>query len=146
MTLVIGRTIRTGLAVLGVLAVPTLVLAGVLRGGAGVAGAALGLVLVAAFFALSKLVVGAVARRAPAMLLPAAVSTYVAKIIILGGLLISLENTTVINLLAFAWSIFVGVLAWVGAELWVATHTRLPFFEPEIFDARKAGQNGKQLR
>jgi ATP synthase protein I len=29
------------------------------------------------------------------------------------------------------------VLIWVAAELWVATHTRVPFYDPAAFEARR---------
>jgi ATP synthase protein I len=75
--------------------------------------------------------VGAVARRAPHLLLPAALGTYAAKVALLGVLLVVIQDTEALDLPAFAWSIFAGVFGWMGAELWVATHTRMPFYDPE---------------
>ncbi|WP_239405161.1 hypothetical protein [Frankia sp. Cj3] len=132
-----GRTIRLGLGVLAIIALPGLVAAGVARGTAGIVAVALGLCLVGFFFTASKVVVSVVARRARAMVLPAALGTYLMKIVILGALLVSLEGSSTIDLTAFAWAIFVGVFGWLGAELWVATHTRVPFYDPALFRARE---------
>ncbi|WP_322754952.1 hypothetical protein [Frankia sp. Cas3] len=132
-----GRTIRLGLGVLATLAVPSLVVAGFIRGVAGVVAVVLGLCLVGFFFAASKVAVSVVAQRARALVLPAALGTYLVKIIILGTLLVHLEGSTSIDLAAFAWAIFVGVFGWLGAELWVATHTRVPFYDPTVFQARE---------
>jgi ATP synthase protein I len=137
-----GRVIRLGLALTGVLAVPAFAVAAGTGGGAGVVAAALGLVVVVAFFSVSKIVVGAVARRSPAMLLPAAMGTYLAKIALLGVLLLVLRDVEAIDLVTFAWTIFVGVFVWLAAEIWVATHTRVPFFDPEAFRAREREQRG----
>lgn len=126
----VARVIRLGMLLTAALAVPAVALAAVLGGGAGALGAAVGLVIVAAFFSISKVAVGAVARRAPHLLLPAALGTYIVKIVLLGALLIALDGTETLDLPSFAWSIFVGVFVWMGAELWVATHTRVPFYDP----------------
>ncbi|WP_131748349.1 hypothetical protein [Frankia sp. Cppng1_Ct_nod] len=131
------RTIRTGLLVMAVIAVPALVVAGFLRGAAGLAGVTLGLCLVALFFTVSKVAVSVVASRWKELVLPTALGTYGLKIFILGALLVNLDGSTTIDLLAFAWAIFGGVLGWLGAELWVATHTRVPFYDPKVFRARE---------
>jgi ATP synthase protein I len=126
-----ARVIRLGLLLTLALAVPAVAVAAGVRGGTGAASAALGLGIVVVFFTISKLAVGAVARRAPHHLLAAALGTYVVKIALLGALLVSLQDSSALDLQSFAWSIFGGVFVWMGAELWVATHTRVPFFDPE---------------
>ncbi|AEH11128.1 MULTISPECIES: hypothetical protein [Protofrankia] len=131
-----GRTVRTGLLVLAAVAVPALPIAGFARGADGLAAVAAGLVLVALFFTASKVAVSVVARRMRAMVLPAALGTYLMKTIILGVLLVTLEGSDSVDLIAFSWAVLVGVLGWVGAELWVATHTRVPFYDPDAFRAR----------
>ncbi|MCM3921107.1 hypothetical protein ND748_05370 [Frankia sp. AiPs1] len=126
-----ARVIRLGLLLTLALALPAVAISAGLRGGTGALSAALGLAIVVAFFTISKLAVGAVARRAPHLLLPAALGTYALKIAVLGAVLLGLQDSSTLDLQAFAWSIFAGVFAWMGAELWVATHTRVPFFDPD---------------
>lgn len=130
--------IRLGLLITALLGVPAVVLGGVLHGGAGVAAAFLGLAVVVAFFSASKIVVGAVARRMPMLLLPAALATYTVKIVLLGVLLVALDGVEAIHLPTLAWTVFVTVFGWIGAELWVATHTRTPFYDPAAFAERDA--------
>ncbi len=125
------RVIRLGLALTAALALPAVGLAAILRGGSGAVSAVLGLVIVVVFFSVSKIAVGAVARRAPQHLLAAALGTYIFKIVVLGGVLLSLQNNSTLDLPALAWTIFTGVFVWMGAELWVATHTRVPFYDPD---------------
>lgn len=127
-----GPVIRLGLAVTAVVAAVAIPLGAALRGGAGAGAALLGVGVVVAFFSISKLAVGRVARRAPYLLLPAALGTYVVKIMLLGVLLVALQGTDTVDLPTLAWTVFAGVLGWVGTELWVATHTRVPFFDPAV--------------
>ncbi|ADP79005.1 hypothetical protein [Pseudofrankia inefficax] len=130
--------LRLGLVISAVIAVPAIALGAALFGGAGAAGALVGIAVVAGFFSMGKLAVALVARRAPHLLLPAALGTYTGQIGLLGILLISLDGVEAIHLLTLAWTVFVGVFGWMGAELWVATHTRVPFFDPAAFAARQA--------
>ncbi|CAO5173450.1 ATP synthase protein I [Frankia sp. AiPs1] len=135
-----ARVIRLGVLITALLALPAVGISAAVRGGTAVVSVLVGLAIVVAFFSISKLAVGAVARRAPQHLLPAALGTYALKIAILGGVLLSIQDTDTLDLPSFAWSIFAGVFAWIGAELWVATHTRVPFYDPEqpgAFEARR---------
>ncbi|OAA24998.1 ATP synthase protein I [Frankia sp. EI5c] len=127
--------LRAGLAAMAGLLVAALALSWALRGAAGAAGAALAVGLVAAFFALGKLALVAVARRgATTMLLPAALGIYAAKVGVLGVVLLGLRDVTAIDLRSFAWSIMAGTLCWVAAEVWVAARLRVPFYDPATFD------------
>jgi ATP synthase protein I len=130
--------LRLGLIISAGIAIPAIALGTALRGGPGAAGAIVGTAVVVGFFALGKLAVARVARSAPHLLLPAALGTYVVQTGLLGILLITLDGVTVIHLPTLAWTIFVGVFGWIGAELWVATHTRVPFYDPAAFAARQA--------
>jgi ATP synthase protein I len=132
------RVLRLGLMISAVIAVAAIALGAALNGGAGAAGALVGIAVVAGFFSLGKLAVALAARRAPHLLLPAALATYTGQVGLLGVLLIALDGVEAIHLLTMAWTVFVGVFGWIGAELWVATHTRVPFFDPAAFAARQA--------
>jgi len=98
---------------------------------------------VVGFFALGKLAVAWVARTAPQLLLPAALGTYVAQTGLLGILLLALDGVTAIHLPTLAWTVFAGVFGWIGAELWVATHTRVAFYDPAAFAVRRAALDRK---
>ncbi|WP_041253705.1 hypothetical protein [Frankia sp. EAN1pec] len=127
--------LRAGLCTMAVLLAVVLVLTGAIRGAAGIAGGVLAVGLVAAFFALGKLALVAVARRgATTMLLPAALGIYAAKVATLGVVLVALRDATAIDLPSFAWSIMAATLCWVGAEVWAATRLRVPFYDPATFD------------
>jgi ATP synthase protein I len=128
--------IRLGLMVSAVIAVGAVALGAGLRGWPGVTAALLGVGIVMIFFSVSKVAVGFVARRAPQLLLPAALGIYGFKILLLGVLLVALDGVEAVNLSTLAWTVLAGVFGWVGAEVWAATHTRVPFFDPATFAAR----------
>ncbi|MBL7499720.1 hypothetical protein I6A84_16280 [Frankia sp. CNm7] len=128
--------IRLGAAVSAAVAVPAVALGAAVKGWPGAYAALLGIGVVVAFFSISKIAVGFVGRRAPHLLLPAALGTYLVKIALLGVLLVSLSGVEAIHLLTLAWTVFAGVFGWIGAEMWVATHTRVPFFDPAAFASR----------
>jgi ATP synthase protein I len=130
-----------GLVVTVILAVPSAGLATAVRGGSGAAGAVLGTAVVALFFTMSKVVVALVARRARELLLPAVLGTYAVKIVLLGVLAATITDVDAVDAFSLAGAVSVGVFGWVGAELWVATHTRVPFFEPEPYSQHVGTQN-----
>jgi len=130
--------IRAGSLVSAVIAAGAVALGAGLRGWAGTAAALLGVVIVVIFFSTSKMAVGFVGRRRPQLLLPAALGIYGFKILLLGVLLVLLDGVEAVNLPTLAWTVLAGVIGWVGAEVWVATHTRVPFFDPAAFAAREA--------
>ncbi|WP_241834968.1 hypothetical protein [Pseudofrankia asymbiotica] len=138
--------IRLGLMISAVIAVVAVALGASLRGWAGVAAASLGIGIVVVFFSVSKIAVGFVARRAPHLLLPAALGIYGFKIFLLGVLLVALDGVEAVNLPTLAWTVLAGVVGWVGAELWAATHTRVPFFDPATFATRDPGAGGSADR
>ncbi|MGF7237266.1 MAG: hypothetical protein ACQSGP_20225 [Frankia sp.] len=137
------RALLTGLAATAVTGAPVLLAAWLVAGGVGLAGAGFGVGLVALFFAASKLVLALVARHAPALLLPAALGTYLVKIVILGIVLVGLDGSDAIDLTWLAWAVLTGVVAWVAAELWVATHTHVPFYDPVEYRAAHPGQGDR---
>ena len=131
--------LRAGLAAMAALLVPVLLLTGLIRGTEGLAGGALGVGLVTAFFVAGKLALVAVARRGvTTLLLPAALGVYGAKVVALGLVLVSLNGSDTFDLPSFAWSIVAGTIGWVGAEVWAATRLRVPFYDPQAFAARSA--------
>jgi ATP synthase protein I len=130
--------LRAGVAATAVLAVPAVAVGALTEGRSGAFGAALGLSLVAVFFGLSKLVLAAVARRSMQLLLPAALGTYGAKILLLGASIGVIDRQSFFDVRAFAWSVVAGVLLWVVVECVVAVRTRVPFYDPEEFAARRS--------
>ncbi|HEV8648432.1 MAG TPA: hypothetical protein VG276_03290 [Actinomycetes bacterium] len=121
-----ARIVR-GAAVATLLSAPVVAgVAWVAAGRAGVVGALLGSLLAVAFFALTVVVVGAAARVSDELMLPAALGTYLLKVVGLGVLFLTLGGTTAFDRSAFAISTVVGTCVFLGAELRLASRARIP--------------------
>jgi ATP synthase protein I len=114
------------------LAVPTAVVAvvcaavaGITAGGKGVLGAALALVVVTLFFAISTVVVGRAARVSPQSMMVTALVTYLVKILALAVLTAQFRDTTLFNGRAFGFTAIACVLCWSGAQVrsWMKAKT-----------------------
>jgi ATP synthase protein I len=100
-------------------------------GTAGLAGAALGLAIVLAFFALSWFVVSTASAHGPAAMMGAAFGTYLVKIVLLGILLVSFRETDAFDFQAFAWTILVGVIVWTGFQVRAFMRQRVLYVDPQ---------------
>jgi ATP synthase protein I len=119
-------------------AIPTVVVGVVLvviftvaSGPDGLAGSALGLGVVLAFFSLSWFVVSTASSRGPAAMMGAAFGTYIVKIVLLGILLVSFRETTAFDFHAFAWTILVGVIVWTGFQVRAFLRQRPLYVDPD---------------
>ena len=107
------------------------VVAWITAGGPGLLGAVLGTVLVLLFCGVGLAVLMRVRQRHAYALMNAALATYLVKIIVLGGLLVALKNTTAFSTKAFGWSILVGVLVWTFAELRAFGRQQILYVDPD---------------
>ena len=108
-----------------------LVLSGILGGAKGLVGAALGVALVAVFFALSVLAVGRAARVSPQAMMVAALTTFFVKIIVLLFLVARFGTTTAFNGRLFGLTAIVCVLVWSGAQVMWSLRLKMPYVEPD---------------
>lgn len=105
------------LLVMAILALVVAPIVGLARDGWGSAAAsAAGFALVSLAFSLSSVVVAAAGSISDAMLLPAALSVYLLKVVVLGVVLVSLQDSESIDTIALAWSVAVGTVVWVVAQ------------------------------
>jgi ATP synthase protein I len=103
------------------------VVAGLLAGWAGGYGALLGTALAIAFFAVTIVAVSAAARVASELMLPAALGTYLVKVIGIGLALFFLRDTTAFDRAAFALAAVIGACVFLVAELRIALRARTPY-------------------
>ena len=108
-----------------------LVLSGILGGAKGLVGAALGVALVAVFFALSVLAVGRAARVSPQAMMVAALTTFFVKIIVLLFLVARFGTTTAFNGRLFGLTAIVCILVWSGAQVMWSLRLKVPYVEPD---------------
>jgi ATP synthase protein I len=127
-----GATLATAVAAPVVLA-----LAFLLAGGRGVLGAAFGLALAVGFFSATLLAVGAAGRVATDLMLPAALLTFIVKMVVIGMLLFLLRDTTAFDREAFALSLVAGTCVYLAAEIRFALWARIPYVV--VDDEKDAG-------
>jgi ATP synthase protein I len=108
-----------------------IILSGILGGAKGLLGAALGVALVAVFFALSVLAVGRAARVSPQAMMVAALTTFFVKIIVLLFLVARFGTTTAFNGRLFGLTAIVCVLVWSGAQVMWSLRLKMPYVEPD---------------
>jgi ATP synthase protein I len=122
--------LRGGLVTLGVLAVLGAPAAWGLRDGRAALWVLVGLAIVAAFFSVSALAVAWAGRVDDQLTLPAALGTYLVKIVLLGVLLTTARDASWVDGLALAWSVLAGTLAWVGVQVRRVWTSRLYYVDP----------------
>lgn len=121
------RIVRGGVLATASVGAVVVVLAGLLAGWAGVYGALLGTGLAMAFFAITIVAVSAAARVANELMLPAALGTYLVKVIGIFLALFFLRDTTAFDRTAFALATVIGACVFLVAELRVALRARIPY-------------------
>ena len=96
----------------------------------GALGALLALAVVIAFFSISHLVVGRVAKSNPSMMMAAALGTYFIKIIVLAVLVSSFRDTTLFNGRVFGVSAIALVLVWSALQVRTMATSKMLYVEP----------------
>jgi len=100
-------------------------------GGKGLLGSVLGIALVAAFFAISVLAVGRAAKVSPRAMMITAMTTYIAKIVILLFFVVRFSNTTAFNPRLFGLTAIVCILAWSASQVTWSLRLKIPYVEPD---------------
>lgn len=99
-------------------------------GSRAVWGAALGTGIVGIFFTLSAVIIAQAGQRNPKAVLPAALSTYVVKIVGLGVVLVTIPRDGPIDTRWMAGAIGLGVFCWLGAHLRYVWSTKFFYVDP----------------
>lgn len=121
--------LRAGFLTTAALLVVGVIIASVVGGWSAVYGVVLGLVIVAAFFAVGSWAVVALARHDDRLAFPAALGSYLLKIVLLGGLMMLLPIDGPIDVKAMAIAVVVGALAWSGAQIWHVLGKRIYYVD-----------------
>jgi ATP synthase protein I len=130
-TSVVLRAAFIPTAIVGVVAI---VLAGVLRGSAGLVAAALAVVVVLAFFASGQYVVGRVLSSNPQLALSTALLVYLTQIIVLFVLIALLQDASWLDPKVFALTVVVCTLVWTGMAVLTTQRTKVLYVDPAPAD------------
>jgi hypothetical protein len=96
--------------------------AGLIGGWSTAVGVLVGAVVVTAFFCLSGVVIAWAGRIDDALTLPAALGTFVVKLLVFFAVLSALPADGWIDRLALAWAVIIGALLWSAVQArWVWT-------------------------
>jgi len=96
----------------------------------GLVGAALGVALVAVFFAISVLAVGRAARISPQAMMITAIVTYVVKILILLFFVVGFSKTSAFNTRLFGLSALTCILVWSLSQVYWSMKVKFLYVEP----------------
>jgi len=123
---IVRRSVLTTAAVGLVMIIVSVALSGI----KGLLGAVLGAALVAVFFAISVLAVGRAARRGPQAMMITALTTYVAKILLLLFFVVRFAGTTAFSSRLFGLTALACILAWSASQVVWSMRLKQPYVEP----------------
>ncbi|MEP7025703.1 MAG: hypothetical protein ABJB47_18255 [Actinomycetota bacterium] len=123
--------VRRSAAVTAAVAVIMVAISAGVAGGKGVLGALLGTGLVAVFFAISVIAVGAAARVSPQVMMLTAMGTYIVKILVLLFLVVHFSNTVSFSPRMFGLTAVVCILAWSASQVTWSMRLRMAYVEPD---------------
>jgi hypothetical protein len=99
---------------------------GLVSGGVGAFAAALGVALATASFVASTLVIAWADTIDTKLVMPFGMGMYIAKISLLGGVLLVLAQAGWSGLVPLAWGLAVGVVGWSAAQIWWIAAVHVP--------------------
>lgn len=127
----IASMARRSALVTAAVAAVMIVISAVVGGHKGVIGAAIAIVVVAAFFGLSVLAVGRASRVSPQAMMLAGLGTYLFKILVLLFLVGRFQNSTAFNPWLFGLTAIVLVLVYDVALAVSWSKTKMLYVEPD---------------
>jgi ATP synthase protein I len=117
-------------AALSVGGVLLVVAAAIVAGGRAAAGAALGTLIVGAFFSFSAVIIARAGQRNPKLVMLAALSAYVVKIVALGVVLTVMPRDGVFDTRWMAAGVGLGLFVWLGAHMRYVWTTKIYYVDP----------------
>jgi hypothetical protein len=120
------------LAVSGALIVAAALVGGLLRGGAGAAGAAIGVGIVTASYLISTLLIAWADTVNPSLVLPVGMTAYAVKFTILGVVMVAVAASGWAGVVPLGLGMVAGVVAWTASQIiWVVRNPpRLAYTPP----------------
>ncbi len=123
------RHLPSGLAASAVLLVVGVLVGALLRGGAGAAGAAAGVGLVAASYVVGSLVIAWADSVDPRLVLPAGLMTYVLKFTVIGVVMAAIAASGWSGLRPMGVAVLATALGWIVAQSWWTWHARIAYVD-----------------
>ncbi|MFJ6613711.1 hypothetical protein ACIQPT_25920 [Streptomyces sp. NPDC091289] len=122
-------------------AIATLV-GGLVAGGEGAIGAAVGCVVVIVFMALGQLALNWVGKTMPHLFQGMGLMIYSAQLVLLLVFIMSIRNTSLFNLRAFALSLVVSVVTWITVQTVRHARSKTLYVDPDADTRNRPGGAG----
>ncbi|GAA5182443.1 hypothetical protein GCM10023322_19450 [Rugosimonospora acidiphila] len=123
------RHLPSGLTASAALLVIGVIVGGLLRGGAGIAGAAAGVFLVTASYTLGSLVIAWADSVDPKLILPVGLVTYALKFTIIGVVMFALANSGWDGLKPMGVAVLGSVFGWIVVQSWWTWHAKIAYVD-----------------
>lgn len=120
-----GAAIPTAIA-----AVILAVVSAIVAGPKGLIGSVLASVIVGAFFTVGMFVIARAGRISPQVMMQVAILSYMVKIALLFGFVVAFAHAKWFNPKAFAASLVVSTLVWIGAQIRAFSKEKILYVDP----------------
>ncbi|MFE5795224.1 hypothetical protein ACF1E9_19655 [Streptomyces roseolus] len=107
------------------------VISGIVAGGKGAIGAALGTLVVLLFMGIGMLVLQRTAKKLPQLFQAMGLLLYTTQLLVLFVFLALLKGTTVFDFKAFAFTLLAATVVWVAAQARAYMKAKIAYVEPE---------------
>ena len=107
------------------------VLSAVLAGSKGLIGAVVAIAVVAVFFGLGFWLLMRLTQNRPQLVMMAGLLVYAVQMLLIGVFIVVFKNTTLFNGRAFALTLLVTALSWVGGQVYFTMRSKTPYVDPD---------------
>ena len=107
------------------------VVSAVVAGPKGLVGALVAIAVVAVFFGLGFWALMRLTQNKPQLVMTAGLLVYAVQMLLIGVFIVVFKNTTLFNGRAFALTLLVTALAWVGGQVYSTLRSKTLYVDPE---------------
>ncbi len=125
------RTLLTCAVPTAIAGAAAIVVSGVVAGGKGATGAAVGTLIVMAFMGIGLVVLERTAKSLPQLFQAMGLMLYTCQLLLLAIVLALFKHTTLFNLKAFAFTVLAASLVWIAAQGRSHMKAKILYVEPE---------------
>lgn len=126
-----ARILRGAAIIAAPLGIAATVVSALVAGEKGLIGALVALAVVAVFFGLGTWALMRITQNTPQVAMTAGLLVYFVQILLIGVFIIVFQDTTLFNSRAFALSLLVTALAWVGGQVRYSLTSKMLYVHPE---------------
>lgn len=126
-----ARILRGAAIIAAPVGIVATVVSALVVGEKGLIGALVALAVVAGFFGLGTAALMRLTQDKPQLAMTAGLLVYAVQILLIGIFIVAFGNTTLFNGKAFALTLLVTVLAWVGGQVRYSLTSRMLYVNPE---------------